>query len=101
MRRRKFITLFGSAAVAWPLAARAQRAYRLGILTGRGREEPNFVAFFDELRQLGIVEGQHLTVDPRGFKVREDQFPALAIELVASGANAILTGGDAAIRAAQ
>jgi putative tryptophan/tyrosine transport system substrate-binding protein len=59
------------------------------------------VAFFDELRQLGIVEGQQLTVDPRGFKVRESQFPALAIELVASGVSAILTGGDAATRAAQ
>src|SRR5437868_14497393 len=52
MKRREFITLLGGAAV-WPLAAPAQPAYRLGILSGRSRDEPNFVAFFDELRQVG------------------------------------------------
>jgi putative ABC transport system substrate-binding protein len=78
MKRRELIALLGGAAAAWPLAARAQRAYRLGILTGRGRREPNFVA-------IGMVEGQHLSVDQRGFEVREDQFPALAIEFVTSG----------------
>jgi hypothetical protein len=62
--RREFITLLGGAAAAWPLAARAQQTYRLGILSGRSRNEPNFVAFFDELRQFGIIEGKHLTVDP-------------------------------------
>jgi len=101
LKRREFIAVLAGAAVVWPLAARAQQAYRLGILTGRGRREPNFVAFFDELRQFGIVEGQHLTVDPRGFEVREDQFPALANELVASGVNVILAAGDPAITAAQ
>jgi hypothetical protein len=60
MRRREFVTLLGGAA-AWPLPARAEQLFRLGVLTGRGREEPNFMAFFDELRQFGIVEGQHLT----------------------------------------
>jgi hypothetical protein len=61
-------------------------------LTGRERREPSFVAFFDELRQLGIAEGQHLNVDPRGFEAREDRLPALAIELVASGVDVILAG---------
>jgi putative tryptophan/tyrosine transport system substrate-binding protein len=100
LRRRQFITLLGGAAV-WPVAARAQHAYRLGILSGRSRDEPNFVAFFEELRQVGIVEGQQLTVDPRGLSTREDRYPALAVELVASGADAILAAGDAAIAAAQ
>ena len=99
MRRRDFLGLVGGA--AWPVAAWAQKTHRLGVLTGRARHEPNFVAFFDELRQFGIVEGQHLDVDPRGFEAREDRFPAIAIELVASGVNAILAGGDAAISAAQ
>jgi hypothetical protein len=97
MTRREFITLLGGAAAAWPLSARAQLTYRVGILSGRSRDEPNFAAFFEELRQAGIVEGQQLTVDPRGFSTREDRYPALAVELVASGADAILAAGDAAI----
>jgi putative ABC transport system substrate-binding protein len=101
MKRRDVIRLLTGAAVAWPLAAHAQQTYRLGILSGRSEDEPNFMAFFQELRQLGIVEGQQLTVDPRGFGTREDRFPALAMELAASGANAILAAGDAAIAAAQ
>jgi putative ABC transport system substrate-binding protein len=99
--RREFIMLFGGTVVAWPTAVRAQQSYRLGILSGRSREESNFVAFFEELRRLGIVEGQQLIVDPRGFKTREERYPALALELIASGADAILAAGDAAIAAAQ
>ena len=99
MRRREFIAALGGAA-AWPVVARAQQPYRLGILSGRARQEPNFVVFFDELQQFGILEGQHLTVDPRGLDSREDRFPALAIELVQSGVNCILGAGDAAIKAA-
>jgi putative tryptophan/tyrosine transport system substrate-binding protein len=101
LRRRALITMLGGVIVAWPTAVRAQQSYRLGILTGRSREEPNFVAFFEELRRLGIVEGQQLTVDPRGFKTREDRYPALALELITSGVDAILAAGDAAIAAAQ
>jgi len=100
MRRRDFITLVAGA-TACPLVAYAQETYRLGVLSGRGRQEPNFVAFFDELRQFGIVEGQRLIVDPRGFGVGQDNFAELATKLVASGANAILSAGDAAISAAQ
>jgi ABC-type uncharacterized transport system substrate-binding protein len=101
VRRRDLIALFGGAA-AWPLSARAQQqTYRLAVLSGRGREEPNFLAFFDELRQFGIFEGQHLIVDPRGFGVGQDQFAELANKLVSLSPNVILCAGDAAIGAVQ
>jgi hypothetical protein len=66
MRRREFIALIGSAA-ALPLfrvpVARAQepgRIYRIGALTGAARQAPRMVAFSDELKVLGFVEGQNL-----------------------------------------
>jgi hypothetical protein len=59
MRRRDFI-LAGGAVLAWSPAVRAQepgRTYRLGILTGAARQAPRMVAFFDEFKVLGLVEG--------------------------------------------
>jgi putative tryptophan/tyrosine transport system substrate-binding protein len=61
MRRREFIALIG-ASVAWPFAALAQepgRTYRLGCLLTTPREAN--IAFFDELRRRGFIEGQNLT----------------------------------------
>jgi putative tryptophan/tyrosine transport system substrate-binding protein len=66
MRRREFITLVGTAALAWPLAAQAQepgRAYRVGSVSTFPRNAPIIVAMFDELRRLGFIEGQNLTID--------------------------------------
>jgi len=103
MRRRKFITLLGGAA-AWPLAARAQqpgRIYRLGCLHTSPRDAPHHVALFDELRQLGFTEGQNLVVDWKGYGLSAEQFDQHAAELVNSGVDVILAGGDAAVRAAQ
>src|SRR6516162_10646430 len=72
LRRREFITLFGSTAAAWPLAARAQqsdRARRIGVLmNGVATDtelQSHVAAFLRELRQLGWVEGQNLRVDIR------------------------------------
>jgi putative ABC transport system substrate-binding protein len=104
MRRREFIALIGGAAVLAPLRSFAQsagRVHRLGILHNQGRQAPQFPPFFDELRQLGFVEGQNLMVDGRGYSLRTEQFPALAAELVKAGMDAILCGGAAAARAAQ
>ena len=69
IRRRAFITLLGGAAAAWPLAASGQefgRIYRVGALIVSPRDAPHHVAFFDELRRLGFIDGQNLAVDVGG-----------------------------------
>jgi putative tryptophan/tyrosine transport system substrate-binding protein len=104
MKRRAFITLLGGAAVAWPLAARAQepgRIYRLGGLHASPRDAPHHLALFDELRRLGFIEGQNLVVDAAGYGMSAERFAAHAAELVKARVDVILAGGDAAVRAAQ
>jgi putative tryptophan/tyrosine transport system substrate-binding protein len=65
MRRREFVTLVGGAAVAWPLAARAQQPgmMHVGITTIQPRTSPIYAAFDARLRELGYIEGQNLVVD--------------------------------------
>jgi putative ABC transport system substrate-binding protein len=69
VKRRSFITLLGGAAVAWPLAARAQQpepVRRIGLLAGgaaAGRSE--FAAFQQALEQWGWSEGRNLRIDYR------------------------------------
>jgi putative ABC transport system substrate-binding protein len=107
MRRREFITLIGSAA-ALPLlrvpVARAQepgRIYRLGILTGAARQAPRMVAFFDELKVFGFVDGQNLTIVVGGFDLRDDQFAEVAATLAKAAPDVVFCVSDAATRAAQ
>jgi putative ABC transport system substrate-binding protein len=102
VRRREFITLLGGAAAAWPLAARAQQAgrvKRLAVLAPL----PAIVwgPFFDELRQHGFIEGVNLAIDRRGFDAQYDQLRATVADLMNARPDAILCGGDAAIRAVQ
>jgi putative tryptophan/tyrosine transport system substrate-binding protein len=104
MKRRAFITLLGGAAAAWPLELRAQepgRTYRLGGLTPSPRDAPHYAALFDELRKLGFIEGQNLTIDWRGYGARTEQFRDIAVELVKARPDVIFCAGDIAVRAAQ
>jgi putative ABC transport system substrate-binding protein len=103
MRRREFIACMG-ASVAWPFAALAQqpgRTYRLGGLSSNPRNNPAFVAMFDELRRFGFIEGQNLTIVWRAFALNIDLIPEFAAELVKSKVDVIYASGDAGIRAAQ
>jgi hypothetical protein len=70
MRRREFIALIGSAAVARPLAARAQepgRTRRIGLLMSVAESDPEaqdwLVAFRERLQQLGWTEGRNIRID--------------------------------------
>jgi putative ABC transport system substrate-binding protein len=67
MRRRDFLTVLGSAAAAWPLAARAQQAdrvRRLGILWASDENDSArkvwIAAFMQGLAELGWTEGRNL-----------------------------------------
>ena len=85
MKRRAFITLVGGAAVAWPLAARAQqtKVYRVGVLLVGNADADSFrTELREELRKSGYVEGQNLLVEFRSAEEKLDR-PALAAELVA------------------
>jgi putative tryptophan/tyrosine transport system substrate-binding protein len=103
MRRRKFITLLGGAAATFPLAARAQqgRTYRLGFIIPAGRDTPAVVAFLDELRLNGFVEGQNLDVIGAGFNVRREQVAEQAALIVKAAPDAIVGGPDIYTRALQ
>jgi hypothetical protein len=87
-RRHEFITLIGSAADAWPLAARAQqsvRARRIGVLmywTADDEEgQVRLAAFTEALKQLGWIDGENLRIDTRWAKA--DDIRKHAAELVA------------------
>jgi len=103
MRRREFIALMG-ASIAWPFAAMAQepgRTYRLGCLLPPPRDTPMDIAFFDELRRHGFIEGQNLTVEYRAYAQHVDLIPQYATELVQARVDVITTAGEEAVRAVQ
>jgi ABC-type uncharacterized transport system substrate-binding protein len=98
MRRREFITLLGSAAAAWPLAARAQQSPSrplIGLLSplSRATATPNVEAFRKGLRDHGHVEGRNIVLEPRFAEGNASRLPPLAAELVALKPDIIFVGG--------
>ena len=106
MRRRDFITLIGTAAAAWPLAAHAQQTEKpvIGFLDGR---LPDALAnrlrgFHRGLREAGYVEGENVTVLYRYAESQIDRLPALADELTRRPVAVIVaSGGPNVISAAK
>ena len=86
LRRREFITLLGGAAVAWPLAARAQRPAVpvVGYLDSRvaATSADQVVLFRRGLNQAGFIEGRNVAVEFRWAEGQLDRLPALAADLV-------------------
>src|SRR5258708_6723485 len=105
MKRREFITLLGGAAVAWPLAARAQQGGMptIGLLWPADTPPvfPRMESFRQGLRASGLVEGQNVALELRYAQRGPQQLAELAAELVRLKVDAIFTGGDLAARVAQ
>src|SRR5712691_4019735 len=100
MRRRDLITILGGAAVAWPLAARAQqpaRIPRIGILD----DTPMWQAFRQALRELGYIEGQNIAYEYRYGEGAADRLAAVAAELVRRPVDVIATYGTPPTQAAK
>jgi putative ABC transport system substrate-binding protein len=77
------------------------RTYRLGVLAPFPRDAPFNVAFYDEMRRLGFIEGQNLKLDYRVFGPDLDLLPQYAAELVKAKPDVIYAGGGVAVRALQ
>jgi putative ABC transport system substrate-binding protein len=103
MRRRDFIASAGGAILALPLATQAQealRAYRVSGPSVNPCDAPIIVAMFDELRRLGFIEGQNLTIDWRTYGPSSDLVAEFEV-LGKTKPDVIYTGGPVPIRAAQ
>jgi ABC-type uncharacterized transport system substrate-binding protein len=83
--RRELLAALGGAAVAWPLAVRAQQPMPvIGFLSGAspGGYAPYVAAFRQSLKETGYVEGQNVTIEYRWAEGQYDRLPSLAAELV-------------------
>jgi ABC-type uncharacterized transport system substrate-binding protein len=106
MRRREFIAGIGNA-IAWPLAARAQRASMpvIGFMSARSPEDSVNVlqAFYKGLKdEGGFADGENVKVEYRWARGNYVLLPTLAGELVARSVNVLVAvGGDASARAGK
>jgi putative ABC transport system substrate-binding protein len=98
MRRREFITLFGSAAASWPLAARAQQAALpvIGYLSGATFQTMHdwLTAFEQSLAKTGFTEGHDVAIEYRWAEGHNDRLPELAADLVRRNVAVIAVGAS-------
>jgi ABC-type uncharacterized transport system substrate-binding protein len=106
MKRREFISLLGGAALAWPLAARAQQPGKLPTIGFLGQSTRSagsewVAAFVQRLRELGWNEGRTIVIEYRWGEGREERFAEVAAEFVRLKVDVIVTSGTLAVMAAK
>jgi putative ABC transport system substrate-binding protein len=104
MTRREFIKLIGGAAVAWPMAARAQQPGKLPIVGFMGPYTRStasewVAAFVQRLREHGWIDGRNIVLEYRWVEGREERFAEVAAELVRLKVDVIVTSGTPAVMA--
>ena len=105
MRRREFITLFGGAAAAWPLAAQAQQAdrmRRIGVLLnlnpGDLEAKARIKAFLEGLQERGWIDGRNVRID---YRWATTNLPKHAADLLALAPDAVLANGNPSLSTFQ
>lgn len=100
MRRRDFVALLGGVAATWPLTARAQRRFAIGLLdTGLGTAFT--VPFMRKLAELGYVEGKNVVIERKSADGNRERLKEFAADLVRQQVDVIVTAGTPAAVAAK
>src|SRR5215813_8214630 len=105
MRRREFITLLGSTAVAgaWPHDAHLQQAVPVvGFLSSQTRDaSADYLRGFRQgLKEIGYIEGENVAIEYRWADSQIDRLPALTAELVRQRVGVIVASSGPASQAA-
>jgi putative ABC transport system substrate-binding protein len=97
MPRREFVKSIAGAAIAWPLAARAQQPAMpvIGFLDSRSSDAMGnrLGGFREGLKEFGFAEGENVTVAYRWAEDRLDRLPAMAAKLASLQPVVIVTTG--------
>jgi putative ABC transport system substrate-binding protein len=101
LRRREFIAVLGSAAIAWPLTAQAQQSGMpvIGFLDSRSPDAlmDRLRGFRQGLKDIGYVEGENVVIIYRWAENQLNRLPALAGDLVRRKVAVIVTTGGSAV----
>ena len=101
LQRRRFIALFGGAAAAWPLAARAQQPSKLPTIGFLGSQSADAISDYmralrQGLKDVGFVEGETVTIEYRWAESQVDRLPMLVADLARRRPAVIIAGGGPA-----
>jgi putative ABC transport system substrate-binding protein len=104
MKRREFIAVLGSAAMAWPLVAHAQQPAEIPVIGVLGTGSPVRIrgrsgGFQQGLLETGYAEGRNIAIEYRWANNDYERLPALAADLVHRKVAVIVTNGPGAVAA--